>query len=72
MNFNISAKRSVPPFSKGGREDFSETRTGILKCLWQCALNKKKQVAGHANKDQMDLVKRYDKKFGKAEAGSGC
>ena len=24
-----------------------------------------------ANKDQLDLVKRYDKKFGKAEAASG-
>ncbi len=29
------------------------------------------EVAGKANKDQMDLVKRYDKKFGKAEAGNG-
>ncbi|MBU4347611.1 hypothetical protein KJ586_02515 [Patescibacteria group bacterium] len=25
-----------------------------------------------ANKDQLDLVKRYDRKFGKAEAASGC
>ncbi|MFH1233766.1 MAG: hypothetical protein V1649_03925 [Patescibacteria group bacterium] len=28
------------------------------------------EVADHANKYQMDLVKRYDKKFGKAEAGN--
>ena len=25
-----------------------------------------------ANQDQLDLVRRYDKKFGKAEAVSGC
>lgn len=30
------------------------------------------EIAGKANKDQLDLVKRYDKKFGKAEAASGC
>ena len=29
-------------------------------------------VADEANKDQQDLVKRYDKKFGKAEATGGC
>ena len=29
-------------------------------------------VAAKANKDQLDLVKKYDKKFGKAEATSGC
>ena len=25
-----------------------------------------------ANKDQLDLVKRYDKKFGKVATASGC
>ena len=29
------------------------------------------KVADKANKDQQDLVKRYDKKFGKAGATSG-
>ncbi len=29
------------------------------------------EVAGKANKDQLDLIKRYDKKFGKAKAESG-
>ena len=29
-------------------------------------------IAGEANKDQLDLVKKYDKKFGKAEATSCC
>ncbi len=31
-----------------------------------------KMAIKKASKDQMDLVKRYDKKFGKAKAGSGC
>ncbi|MDP3042896.1 MAG: hypothetical protein Q8N21_00640 [bacterium] len=30
------------------------------------------EVAGEANKDQLDLVKRYDRKFGKAGAASCC
>ncbi|NIA18280.1 MAG: hypothetical protein GWO79_00125 [Actinobacteria bacterium] len=29
------------------------------------------EVAGEANKDQRDLVRKYDKKFGK-KAASGC
>lgn len=29
-------------------------------------------VAAKANKDQLDLVKKYDKKFGKAGATSCC
>ncbi|MCK4744802.1 hypothetical protein KAS41_01960 [Candidatus Parcubacteria bacterium] len=29
-------------------------------------------VAAMANKDQLDLVKRYDKKFGKAKVGNCC
>ena len=30
------------------------------------------EIAGEANKDQLDLVKRYDKKFEKAGATSFC
>ncbi|MDP3043183.1 MAG: hypothetical protein Q8N21_02160 [bacterium] len=30
------------------------------------------EIAGEANKDQLELVKRYNKKFGKAEAESCC
>ena len=30
------------------------------------------EIAGEANKDQLDLVKKYDKKFGKAEVASCC
>ena len=29
-------------------------------------------IAGKANKDQRDLVERYDKKFGKAKATKSC
>lgn len=29
-------------------------------------------VAAKANKDQLDLVKRYDKKFRKAKVGNCC
>ena len=29
-------------------------------------------IAAKANKDQRDLVKRYDKKFGKAKTDSNC
>ena len=30
------------------------------------------EIAGEANKDQLDLVKRYDKKFGKAKVDGCC
>ncbi|MEA2089062.1 MAG: hypothetical protein U9O55_04485 [Patescibacteria group bacterium] len=30
------------------------------------------EVAGEANKDQLDLVRRYDKQFSKEEALKGC
>ena len=29
-------------------------------------------IAGKANKDQRDLVKRYDKKFGKTKTAKSC
>ena len=29
-------------------------------------------VAAKANEDQLDLVKRYDKKFGKAKTAKSC
>ena len=30
------------------------------------------RIAAKANKDQQDLIKRYDKKFGKTKTASGC
>ena len=30
------------------------------------------EIAGEANKDQLDLVRRYDEKFGKTGAASCC
>lgn len=30
------------------------------------------EIAGKANKDQRDLIRRYDKQFGKAGAAGAC